>query len=157
MRPRRPRRLRARPTGPPDLCRGMTSGEKLLLAVERFLKPPVTKHGPWKAKNTTWRAGIFVTQIGIGVDALEDGGMRVHLFTDEAEKGPTLRSLAMRASKGQLPKWPGAVAPVYRRGDKGNREYFGFTWNRNGGYLEEVEAVGERLKWFAAIKGGVGT
>ena len=128
---------------------------RLLLAVERLLAPPVTRSGPWKKVGASWRAGTFAPRIGIGVDALESGQMRVHIFSDESDEDSTLRRLDKLVREGHLPRWPGGVAPVYRRGDKGTRRYFGFHWSRKGGYQEEEELVASLLGWLASIRSQV--
>ena len=87
--------------------------------------------------------------LGLGIDAEEDGRMRVHLFTNVGLMVAWLQALP--AAMGPLP----AVAPpVFRQGDTGgDRHYYGFTWQHAAGttYENEQANVTAFVEWLRPI------
>ena len=92
--------------------------------------------------------------LGLGIDAEEDGRMRVHLFTNV---GPLVDWL--QALPPAVGPWPAVARPVFRQGAAGgNRYYYGFTWQHAAGapYENEQAIVSAFVEWLRPIAGQQG-
>jgi hypothetical protein len=126
--------------------------QRFFAELERILAAPVTKNGPSRTPDASWRSGTFVTHVTIGVDALEDGTMRVHLLSDHDRGRAALRALERKQRAGSLPDPRSAPVPRLRVGPNGKRVYFGFEWTRTGGYCEELETIRSFVEWFFSAR-----
>ena len=96
-------------------------------------------------KDRQYRCIRCVEGIYLGVDALVDGEMRVHVFTDTS--APRLR-----AACAALPTPPLEPRFTLRQGrDAPARLYAGFSWQLLGNdYAPEQARATEALNWLAA-------
>jgi hypothetical protein len=86
------------------------------------------------------------TKLKIGIDAFDDGRLRVHVYSDEPGRAA---QLAKRPAKpGPLP----AVATAKGRpGIRGQRHYYGFEWTATGSdYASEYDRITTFVKWLKA-------
>jgi hypothetical protein len=129
-----------------------TDRERFFEAIEQVLAPPTTKNGPVRNPGASWRSGAFASRVILGVDALEDGTMRVHLLSDHDSGKRILRGLERKQRADALRKVPDGLTPEIRTGAEGNRVYFGFQWRRKGGYGSEMERTRSLVEWFTSIR-----
>jgi hypothetical protein len=87
--------------------------------------------------------------LGLGIDAEEDGRMRVHLFTNVGPMVQWMQTLPVVT--GPL---PAVSPPTFRQGATGgDRYYYGFTWQHTRGsdYGNEQATVSAFVQWLRPI------
>jgi hypothetical protein len=132
------------------------NGERqaFLDAAARFLAPPNTKNGVQPSNmGRHYRVGAFIPRIKLGIDAMEDAMLRVHLFADESGGEKELRSLAAPPQDARLSLTRGLPAPIFRWGsDEPERLYFGFNWDTTDRGEADLSCVQAAIEWLVSLR-----